>query len=60
MLAGQEFNPMTPSENHGSIGQNQLRDDGSTASLKGLPVVGKDKIWILDGNKRVLDIFLTH
>lgn len=60
MLAGQEFNPLTPSENHGSLGQNQLRDDGSTASLKGLPVVGKDKIWILDGNKRVLDIFLTH
>ena len=60
MLAGQEFNPLTRSKNHGSLGQNQLRDDGSTASLKGLPVVGKDKIWILDGNKRVLDIFLTH
>jgi hypothetical protein len=60
MLAGQEFNPLTRSKNHGSIGQNQLRDDGSTASLKGLPVVGKDKIWILDGNKRILDIFLTH
>ena len=60
MLAGQEFNPLTRSKNHGSLGQNQLRDDGSTASLKGLPIVGKDKIWILDGNKRVLDIFLTH
>jgi hypothetical protein len=60
MLAGKAFDPLTPSKNHGSLGQNQLRDDGSTASLKGLPVVGKDKIWILDGNKRVLDIFLTH
>jgi hypothetical protein len=60
MLAGKEFNPLARSKNHGSLGQNQLRDDGSTASLKGLPIVGKDKIWILDGNKRVLDIFLTH
>ena len=60
MLAGKTFDPLTPSENHGSLGQNQLRDDGSTASLKGLPIIGKDKIWVLDGNKRVLDIFLTH
>ena len=60
MLAGKEFNPLAPSENHGSLGQNQLRDDGSTESLKGLPIVGKDKIWVLDGNKRVIDIFLTH
>lgn len=60
MLAGKTFDPLTRSKNHGSLGQNQLRDDGSLASLKGLPVVGKDKIWILDGNKRVLDIFLTH
>ena len=60
MLQGQKFNPLALSENHGSLGQNQLRDDGSTLPLMGLPIVGQDRIWILDGDNRGIDIFLTH
>ena len=59
MLQGIQFNPLTPSQNHGSLGQNHLRDDGSTASLHA-PVVGGDMIWILEGKNRGIDIFLTH
>ena len=60
MLAGKQFDPLTPSKNHGSLGQNQLQDDGSTKSVQGPPVIGGDKIWILEGNKHAIDIFLTH
>jgi hypothetical protein len=60
ILAGQDHNPMTRSRNHSGNGQNQLLDDGSTISLMGPPVLGGDKIWILDGGKRRIDIFLTH
>ena len=59
MLQGKQFNPLTPSQNHGSLGQNHLRDDGSTASLHA-PVFGGDMIWILEGKNRGIDIFLTH
>ncbi|MDP7006008.1 MAG: hypothetical protein QF718_07350 [Phycisphaerales bacterium] len=59
MLQGKQFNPLTLSQNHGSLGQNHLRDDGSTASLP-VPVHGGDLIWILDGKNRGIDIFLTH
>jgi hypothetical protein len=60
LLRGKQFDPLTPSKNHGSLGQNQLQDDGSTKSVQGPPVVGGDKIWILDGMNRPIDIFLTH
>jgi len=60
ILAGKDHNPMTRSRNHSGNGQNQLLDDGSTISLMGPPVLGGDKIWILDGGKRRIDIFLTH
>ncbi|MBC8203649.1 MAG: hypothetical protein H8E91_07455 [Planctomycetes bacterium] len=60
LLAGDSHDPMTRSRNHGSSGQNQLLDDGSTISLMGPPVLGGDNIWILDGNNRRIDIFLTH
>ncbi len=59
MLANQQFDPLTSSPAHGSLGQNHLRDDGSIASLP-VPVLGGDLIWVLDGKKRGLDIFLTH
>jgi len=60
-LAGIEFDPLTPSKSHGSLGQNQLRSDGSTTPpLMGPPVIGGDLIWILDGKKHSFDIFLTH
>ena len=60
ILAGKDHDPLTRSRNHGGNGQNQLRGDGSTSSLMGPPVLGGDKIWILDGGKRRIDIFLTH
>ena len=60
ILAGKDHDPLTRSRNHGGNGQNQLLDDGSTISLIGPPVLGGDKIWILDGGKRRIDIFLTH
>ena len=60
ILAGKDHDPLTRSRNHGGNGQNQLLDDGSTISLMGPPVLGGDKIWILDGGKRRIDIFLTH
>jgi hypothetical protein len=59
MLAKQQFDPLTPSPAHGSLGQNHLRGDGSIATLPA-PVIGGDLIWILDVNKRGMDIFLTH
>ena len=59
MLAKQQFDPLTPSPAHGSLGQNHLRGDGSTATLPA-PVIGGDLIWILDTNKHGFDIFLTH
>ncbi len=60
ILEGKDHDPLTRSRNHGGNGQNQLLDDGSTMSLIGPPVLGGDKIWILDGGKRRIDIFLTH
>ena len=60
MLLGQQYNPLARSKNHGSLGQNQLQDDGSTKSITGPPVIAGDKIWILDGSNRPIDIFLTH
>ncbi len=60
ILAGKNHDPLTRSRNHGGNGQNQLLDDGSTISLVGPPVLGGDKIWVLDGNRRRIDIFLTH
>ena len=59
MLADKEFDPLTPSPTHGSLGQNHLRDDGSIAS-GAAPVFGGDLIWVLDGKSRGIDIFLTH
>jgi hypothetical protein len=59
LLANQQFDPLTPSPAHGSLGQNHLRDDGSIGSGPA-PVFGGDLIWILDGKKRGIDIFLTH
>ena len=59
MLANKEFDPLTPSPTHGSLGQNHLRDDGSTISAAA-PVIGGDLIWVLDGKNRGIDIFLTH
>jgi len=58
LIAGEQCDPLTPSQNHGSLGQNQLQDDGST--LQGPPIIGEDRIWILDGQNRSIDIFLTH
>ncbi len=60
VMSGKNYDPMTRSRNHGGSGQNQLLDDGSTISLVGPPVLGGDKIWVLDGNNRRIDIFLTH
>ena len=59
MLAKQQYDPLTPSPSHGSLGQNHLRDDGSIVS-GAAPVFGGDLIWILDGKNRGIDIFLTH
>jgi hypothetical protein len=59
LLTNQQFDPLTPSPAHGSLGQNHLRDDGSTGSGPA-PVFGGDLIWILDGKNRGIDIFLTH
>ena len=58
LIEGEQCDPLTPSQNHGSLGQNQLQDDGST--LQGPPIIGEDRIWILDGQNRSIDIFLTH
>ncbi|MDP7009116.1 MAG: hypothetical protein QGI78_06050 [Phycisphaerales bacterium] len=60
ILAGKKHDPLTRSRNHLGNGQNQLLDDGSTLSLMGPPVLGGDKIWVLDGKSRRIDIFLTH
>ena len=60
LLAGDKPEPLTSSENHGSLGQNHLRDDGSTPISAASPVIGGDMIWILDGKNRGIDIFLTH
>jgi hypothetical protein len=60
ILAGKNHNSMTPSRNHGGNRQNQLLDDGSTLSLVGPPILGGDKIWVLDGGNHGIDIFLTH
>ena len=60
MLLGQQYDPLTRSKNHGSLGQNQLQDDGSTKSITGPPVIAGDKIWVLDESSRTIDIFLTH
>jgi hypothetical protein len=60
LLAGKSHDPMTPSQNHGGHSQNQLLDDGSTISLTGPPILGGDRIWILDGGNHGIDIFLTH
>ncbi len=60
LLAGGNPDPLTPSGNHGSLGQNLLRDDGSTPSQAPAPVIGGDMIWVLDGKNNGLDIFLTH
>jgi hypothetical protein len=59
MLTNQKYDPLTPSPAHGFLGQNHLRDDGSIVS-GAAPVVGGDLIWVLDGKKRGIDIFLTH
>ena len=59
MLAKQQYDPLTASPSHGSLGQNHLRDDGSIVS-GAAPVFGGDLIWILDGKNRGIDIFLTH
>ncbi len=58
LIEGEQCDPLTPSQNHGSLGQNQLQDDGSTR--QGPPIIGEDRIWILDGQNRSIDIFLTH
>ena len=60
ILAGKGHDPLTRSRNHGGNGQNQLLDDGSTISLTGPPILGGDRIWILDGGNHGIDIFLTH
>ncbi|HJN71904.1 MAG TPA: hypothetical protein QF528_04850 [Phycisphaerales bacterium] len=60
ILTGRTHNPLTPSQNHGGNGQNQLLDDGSTISLVGPPVLGGDKIWVPDRRPGRIDIFLTH
>ena len=60
ILAGKKHDPLTPSRNHGGSRQNQLLDDGSTLPLVGPPILGGDKIWVLDGRKHGIDIFLTH
>ena len=60
LLAGGTPDPLTPSANHGSLGQNHLRDDGSTPISAAAPVIGGDMIWILEGKNRGIDIFLTH
>ena len=60
LLAGGTPDPLTPSANHGSLGQNHLRDDGSTPMAAPAPVIGGDMIWILDSKNNGLDIFLTH
>lgn len=59
-ILGKQFEPLTPSPNHGDLGQNQLKGDGSTMPLMGPPIIGGDMIWILDNKKRNFDIFLTH
>ncbi len=60
VLSGKSHNPMTTSRNHEGHGQNQLLDDGSTISLTGPPILGGDRIWVLDGGNHGIDIFLTH
>jgi hypothetical protein len=60
LLAGGNPDPLTSSTNHGSLGQNHLRDDGSTPMSTPAPVIGGDMIWILDGKNSGIDIFLTH
>lgn len=60
LLKGGHPDPLTPSASHGSLGQNHLRDDGSTPMSAAAPVIGGDMIWILDGKNHRLDIFLTH
>ena len=60
LLAGGNPDPLTPSANHGSLGQNHLRDDGSTPISAAAPVIGGDMIWILDRKNNGIDIFLTH
>jgi hypothetical protein len=60
LLKGGNPDPLTPSASHGSLGQNHLRDDGSTPTSAAAPVIGGDMIWILDGKNHRLDIFLTH
>ena len=60
LLAGGTPDPLTPSANHGPLGQNRLHDDGSTQTSVAPPVIGNDFIWQLDGNNRSIDIFLTH
>ena len=59
LLTNQQYDPLTPSPAHGSLGQNHLRDDGSIGSVPA-PIFGGDYIWILDGKNRGFDIFLTH
>jgi len=60
LLAGGNPDPNTPSTNHGPLGQNLLRDDGSTPLAAPAPIIGGDMIWILDGKNRGIDIFLTQ
>ncbi len=59
LLTNQQYDPLTPSPAHGSLGQNHLRDDGSIGSVPA-PIFGGDYIWILDEKNRGFDIFLTH
>ena len=59
MLAGQKFDPMTSSDNHGGGYQNLLQSDGSTFYLLFRPMLGNDNIWLPDRQPR-LDIFLSH
>lgn len=60
LLSGGNPDPLTPSGNHGALGQNLLRDDVSTPIPAPAPVIGGDMIWVLDGKNNGLDIFLTH
>ncbi len=61
LLNGGTPDPLTPSANHGALGQNHLRDDGSTPIAAPAPVIGGDMIWVLERNKREgIDLFLTQ
>jgi hypothetical protein len=60
LLAGGTPDPLTPSANHGTLGQNRLHDDGSTYTTVAPPIIGNDFIWRLDGKNLHFDIFLTH